>query len=199
MEWLPAEWSNLGDFSGIRYVCGYCGATVAPAHGWAGGYKNGALYNVLVCTDCNRPSMVIRRGRTIETTPAPKMGKGVAGLADDVSALYEEARSCTSAGAYTAAVLICRKLLMHIAVEKGAAAGGRFVDYVDYLATNNYIPPDGRDWVDYIRTKSNEANHEIVVMSQRDAEDLVTFTEMLLRLVYEFKLRLPNLAKASEP
>jgi hypothetical protein len=79
---------------------------------------------------------------------------------------------------------------MHIAVEKGAPSGNSFVEYIDYIATNNYIPPNGKDWVDYIRTKSNEVNHEINIMNSKEAEDLITFTEMLLRLVYEFKNRL---------
>jgi hypothetical protein len=119
------------------------------------------------------------------------MGSAVSGLPPEISGLYDEARKSTSAGAYTAAVLTCRKILMHIAVEKGAKTGLGFIDYVDYLAQKNYIPPDGRLWVDYIRTKSNEANHEIVIMTSQDANDLITFAEMLLRLVYEFKQRIP--------
>jgi hypothetical protein len=37
--------------------------------------------------------------------------------------LYEEARRCTGQGCFTAAVLLCRKMLMNIAVEQGAAEG----------------------------------------------------------------------------
>ena len=79
---------------------------------------------------------------------------------------------------------------MHVAVEKGAKEGLSFFDYVNYLSENNYIPPNGKDWVDHIRSKSNEANHEIVIMGLNEADDLISFTEMLLRLVYEFKHRL---------
>jgi len=50
--------------------------------------------------------------------------------------------------------------------------------------------PDGNDWVDYIRKKSNEANHEIVIMDKEIAEDLISFIEMLLRFIFEFKHRL---------
>ncbi len=79
---------------------------------------------------------------------------------------------------------------MHVAVEKGAGEGKSFKEYVDFLADNHYVPPDGKTWVDHIRTKANEANHAIVLMSKGEADDLITFTEMLLRLVYEFKHRL---------
>jgi hypothetical protein len=107
-------------------------------------------------------------------------------LPADHQALYEEARSCTSSGCYTAAVLILRKMLMNIAVAQGAKAGGSFVSYVEYLASKHFIPPNGEHWVDHIRKKGNEATHEIVLMSQSDAKELVTFVEMLLRFIYEF-------------
>jgi murein tripeptide amidase MpaA len=75
---------------------------------------------------------------------------------------------------------------MHIAVSKGATPGESFVSYVEFLSSKNYIPPDAKQWVDHIRQKGNEANHEIVVMSRADADDLLSFSEMLLKLVYEF-------------
>ncbi len=75
---------------------------------------------------------------------------------------------------------------MHVAVEKGAAPGRSFLEYVEYLAQKGYIPPDGKGWVDHIRQKGNEANHEIKVMTAQDAGDLITFLEMLLKFIYEF-------------
>jgi len=118
--------------------------------------------------------------------PSPAFGKAVQHLPNDIGALYNEARDCTGVGAFTAAVLACRKILMHIAVEKKAKEGESFLDYVNYLADKNYVPPDGKDWVDRIRTKGNEANHEIVEMKKQDAEDLIVFLEMLLKFIYEF-------------
>lgn len=75
---------------------------------------------------------------------------------------------------------------MHIAVSKGAAPGKNFIDYVEFLSSKGYVPPDAKEWVDHIRTKGNEANHEIVIMSEEDAKDLIGFVVMLLKLVYEF-------------
>jgi hypothetical protein len=43
-----------------------------------------------------------------------------------------------------------------------------------------------------IRTKSNEANDEIVIMSEEDAKNLVTFTEMMLRFIYDLPTRVPK-------
>lgn len=79
---------------------------------------------------------------------------------------------------------------MHLAVDKGAKAGGSFVGYVEFLSDNGYVPPGGKHWVDYIREKGNEANHEIKIMNREDATNLLNFTEMLLRLIYDFPGRI---------
>src|SRR5262249_42952294 len=102
------------------------------------------------------------------------------------SDLYDEARNAMSVGSYTAVVLCCRKLLMHIAVAKGALANQTFVKYVAYLADNHYIPPGAKGWVDHIRKKGNEATHEIVIMKKDDAEELISFCAMLMKVIYEF-------------
>jgi Domain of unknown function (DUF4145) len=119
-------------------------------------------------------------------------GDDVASIPPDVDALYLEARRCIAAKCFTAAVLTARKLLMNISVFLGADEGKRFIDYVEFLASAGYVPPNGKGWVDHIRKKGNEANHEIHHMSQHDAEELIIFVEMLLRFVFEFPSRIPS-------
>ena len=111
----------------------------------------------------------------------------------------EEARRCVAASAFRAAVLCCRKLLMHIAVAKGATEGKNFVTYVEYLADKNYVPPDAKSWVDHIRAKGNEANHQIVIMTRSDAEELVSFCEMLLKIIFEFPAAVKRRMSATPP
>lgn len=191
MNVYKLDWGSVQPQAKVRYKCGYCGTDTSPSKGWNTDNYNGLMGFVLLCTFCNKPSFVETQNRiVVKTTPSVVLGNDVNGLPEDLQMLYDEARKCTSVGAHTSAVLTCRKILMHVAVEKGAAKGKGFIDYVDYLATNNYIPPDGREWVDHIRSKSNEANHEILIMDPKDSDDLISFTEMLLRLVYEFKHRL---------
>ncbi len=79
---------------------------------------------------------------------------------------------------------------MNIAVAKSAEQGLNFSDYVQFLSDKGYVPPDGKEWVDHIRTKGNEATHEIALMTKDDAEDLITFSEMLLRFIFEFPSRI---------
>lgn len=109
---------------------------------------------------------------------------------DVVAKLYAESRRAVSASCYTASVLASRKLLMNISVAQGAEEGLRFIEYIDYLAENNYLPPNSNDWVNHIRNKGNEATHEIPQMSSTDAKELIAFSEMLLKFIYEFPAKM---------
>lgn len=189
-EILPAgatlQWPGVGNIKSQKYKCWKCGNPLASEKGWmAKSTHNGreAAY-VAVCHYCQRPTYIDEHD---VQHPALSYGNSVPDITDEsVERLYQEARDAVGAGAHTAAVLACRKLLMHIAVAKGAETNKSFLSYVEYLADKNYIPPDARDWVDHIRAKGNEANHEIVIMSADDAKELLLFSEMLLKIIFQF-------------
>lgn len=181
---MNATWKNKATIENKRYVCGYCGTEVTSDQGY---HEDSFNYRIWLCP-CGRPTFFDKEGRQY---PGYPFGNDVSGIpSKEVKELYDEARRCTSAQAYTSAVLTCRKLLMHIAVEKGAPTGKPFIDYVEYLSDKNYLPLDGKTWVDHIRQKGNEATHEILLMKKKDAEDLISFTEMLLKFVYEFPAKI---------
>lgn len=75
---------------------------------------------------------------------------------------------------------------MHIAVEQGAQEGLNFVSYVDYLVSKNFTPPNSKPWVDKIRSKGNEANHEIKIMTNADANEVIVFIGMIMQFIYSF-------------
>ena len=106
--------------------------------------------------------------------------------------LYEEARKCMEIRAFTSVGMCCRKLLMHIAVNCGAKEGQRFIEYVNYLDSNNYIPTNCKDWVDIIRNKGNEANHEIMILNETDAKQLINFIQMIISVIYKMKYEANN-------
>lgn len=85
--------------------------------------------------------------------------------------------------------MVARKILMHVAVEKGADAGKSFTYYVDYLVDNNLVVSASKDWVDEIREVANDANHEIFEIGPDDAKGILDFSAMLLKLVYEYPER----------
>ncbi|SRR6266513_1420834 len=183
------NWANLTTTNPKQYVCGYCGRSVASNQAF---FSNSSPQKFIYsCPNCNQPTYFDGQNQVPGVAP----GNEVEHLPKEVAALYREARNAVSVSAHTAAVLACRKLLMHIAVEQGAKAGDSFLSYVDYLANKGFVPPNGRGWVDHIRNKGNEANHEIKLMGDKDAAELIAFLEMLLKFIYEF----PNKVPAAKP
>ena len=179
-------WTNLNSIGTRQFRCGYCGFNVANDKGYFDG--NHSDRRIYVCPNCSQPTYFDGHARQV---PGVVPGNEVEHLPDQLAKLYTEARNCCAVGAYTASVLASRKMLMNIAVAQGAKEGRTFVEYIDHLAAAGFIPPNGRGWVDHIRKKGNEATHEIALMNQADAEELVAFTEMLLKFVYEFPARVP--------
>ncbi len=149
---------------------------------------------IAICHNCNRPTYFYPGGQV----PGPLIGATVKGVPGDVGKLYDEARKSYGVSAFTASIMASRKIIMHIAVSRGAEEGLSFQKYVEYLDAKHFIPPDGKEWVDHIRTKGNEANHEIVIMKQSDAEDLIIFIEGLLKFIYEFPSRVRKATPPSE-
>jgi hypothetical protein len=179
-------WQGSHQLPSRSYTCGWCGFSVASALGFHDGA--GKPQYAYICPHCNRPSH-FQDNRQL---PGVASGAEVKNLPADIESLYREARNCAAASCFTASVLICRKLLMNIAVSHGAKSGETFVSYVEHLASAGYVPPNGKGWVDHIRQKGNEATHEIALMSATDADDLISFTEMLLKFVFEFPNRVPK-------
>jgi Domain of unknown function (DUF4145) len=177
--------ANVADANATRtMICPHCGNSVmaaviaqthaeAPAVAW------------LRCASCNSGA-VDNNGRL---WPSPMVGEAVDGLPAEVAAAYEEARKTAGVGAYTSCELMCRKILMHIAVDKGASEGENFITYLDFLKTSGYITPPMVPWVDLIRTHGNASTHRLQAASEERAMNTLSFTSQLLRLVYEMEHR----------
>lgn len=187
------NWRSLQDLPNQSFICGFCNTKVSSIKGYKLGRQSdgsgpqiGGLY---VCANCGGPIFFSPAGTRY---PAPALGNSVQHVPSDLYALYEEARRSSSQNCFTGAVLLCRKMLMNIAVQQGATEGLKFIEYVSYLADKGFVPPNGKHWVDHIRKKGNEATHEIAIMVEQDARDLISFIEMLLRFIYEFPNMVPT-------
>jgi len=159
---------------------------VAPHTGYFANHTviSNALSFIFICPKCTNPTFIDNNGNQ---TPNVRLGSEVDGITDEgIKVLYNQARDCTSLCAYTASTLVCRKILMNLAVQQGAKEGKSFIEYVEYLDSEGYVPPNGKTWVDRIRTKGNEATHEIRLIKKTEAIQILKFTEMLLRFAYEF-------------
>lgn len=181
------NWKNIGILGSRSYICGHCELNVAGMMGFNEQNSHNIIY---ICPHCNKPTFFGFVGQM----PSPPFGGKVGNLPMNIENLFNELRNCAKVGAYTGSVLLCRKLLMNVAVQQGAPENKTFVFYVEYLAQQGFIPSNAKSWVDHIRSKGNEANHEIVLMSQQEAEDLIVFAEMLLKIIYEFPNRTPSIS-----
>jgi len=185
------SWINIGNLSSQAFQCGYCGESISSEKGY---YEEANKDFIYICHYCESPTYFNLSNN--KQYPGVAFGNKVENIPDEnIEKLYNETRQCVSVQAFTSSVMASRKLLMNIAVQKGAKVGLSYKEYVEYLDTQHYIPPDGKDWVDQIRRKGNEANHEIKIMEKEDAEELITFIEMLLKFIYEF----PSKVKKKQP
>jgi Domain of unknown function (DUF4145) len=190
---LRGNWNtSIKPVAGFSYTCGYCGSIAGPSLKYQCSYseRNSTFSsgNIYICPTCNKPTFIKKFNE--EQIPGPIIGASVNFLPENIEQLYNEARKCLTVNAFTSTVLSCRKLLMNISVSKGADSGKNFAYYVSFLEDNHFIPPNSRDWVDHIRKKGNEATHEIPSIGHEDAVELLEFTEMLLRFVYELPGRM---------
>lgn len=188
---MPFAWQNEMGIPPKTYVCGYCGDKVGPNRGLAGKYTvhsggSPVASFLYFCSSCGKPTFFDEAGGQ---WPGVAYGATVDALPPDVATLYDEGRRCMSVSAYTTAVMACRKLLMHIAVEKGAKENQNFREYVTWLVDNHYVPPGGGGWADQIRGQGNHANHEIDLIDKHTAEQITSFVELLLKFVYEMPAR----------
>ena len=114
----------------------------------------------------------------------------VEGLPQVDAEVWQEVRACLGVGAYTAAVMLCRKLLFHIAVDKGLEPSNAkgfapgFKECVNYLETEGVITKNMLGWVDQIKDVGNDANHEVTPVTEQQAMAVGTFTQQLLTLAY---------------
>jgi hypothetical protein len=182
------EWEAAAEVDRRTFTCGYCDTVVGADRGY---YAAKANFHLYLCPNCQQPTFF----DGARQTPSPSFGRPVAFLPDIVAALYDEARRCMSASAYTAAVLACRKLLMNMAVQQNAQPNQSFTSYVEFLKNHGWVPPNASGWVELIRTRGNEATHEVRLMERSEAEQLLSFLELLLTFMYELPARAPDEAR----
>jgi len=191
------EWDRLDSLESKSYKCSYCYNLISSDKGYRSierlsanrGIAGGMIY---ICHHCKMPTFFYHD----VIIPGELVGDEVKHLPKEIEDVYNEARRCVTVNAYTGSVMLCRKLLMNIAVQKGAAPNQPFAAYVDYLCDNGYVSGDNKVWADLVRNKGNDANHEIPKMILQDAEELIGFLELVLKSIYEFpekaKQRIPK-------
>jgi len=162
---------RAGTSHGIK--CGNCGNDVGAIEVSRYASSTGVKNWWMICPVCSYGIVVEFDGKIY---PAGKYGDDLDGLPSEVNSAYNEARECMSIGAYTGCQLVCRKILMHIAVDKcEGKEGDSFANYIDNIRKAGYITPPMKPWVDRIRQEGNDATHKLDAPSKEDAENIMNF------------------------
>lgn len=102
---------------------------------------------------------------------------------------FADADECLAKGLYTPSVVMCRKVVEGICVEKGETKGnlaGRLAN----LVVRKVVDPRLAEWANELRLAGNEAAHDLDTRAtKRDAKDAVEFTRALLEYMYTFEAR----------
>lgn len=180
-----------------QYTCGHCGnqvsgLVIAASIETTTGQTHARW---LQCPTCQKPSAEWESN----IFPGASFGPVLEGLPNDVENTYQEARRCFSSNAFTAAELVCRKILMHVACDKGAKEGQSFASYLDYLETQGYLTPPMRDWVKLIKNHGNDSTHKLASPDRERAAGTLLFTVQLLRTVYEMSHIAGRFTKPPQP
>lgn len=169
---MPTTWS---------IKCGHCGEGVGAE--LVAGSVSTSQVGWLRCPLCGDGSVRTTSGAVYPTAPA---GGTVKHLPVDVEGAWREVRTTHAVAAYTASEMMCRKILMHLAVDKaGAAPGKSFVEYVDALDGAGYMAPGMKPVIDTIRQRGNVANHDLPASGEQESLTTMAVTEHLLRTIYE--------------
>jgi hypothetical protein len=180
MEKISDRWRNHEGVRSREFTCGNCDRLVGSNTGYKNEGDSDAL--IYICPHCAHPTYFMG-DRQI---PKSLQGKVIDKLPVDIAEVYREIRSSIGNNNYTAAVLLSRKLLMHLAVNVGANEGLKFIAYVDFLNNSGFVPPTSKSWLDKIRSLGNVQNHKISIAAEVDAINMTKFIELLLEFMYEY-------------
>ena len=131
--------------------------------------------------------------------PKSLSGTSLSGLPPDIEPLWAEIRRAAAEGSPTLAVMGCRKMLMHLAVEAAKEDGEddpsleSFWSAAEYLKNNNWFPKRAPDIGHIIREAGNDVNHEVVMSDDSEAEVVILFTEAVLRTMYHYPAQVGEL------
>jgi hypothetical protein len=185
-EKLRVQWLNQVQLPAHAFRCGYCSREVASNQGFQ--LHSVSHRRAYVCPNCDCPSYFDRE----QQTPKAVLGAPIGHLPSDIESLLKEARDCVAAGANTAAVLLARKMLMHIAVAQGASEGERsFSTSSTWRLRAGYLRTGSIGSISFGR-RATSRTMKLVVMTAVDATEILSFLEILLIFVYDFPNRVPK-------
>ena len=175
-------WKNTTPLASLPFICWNCNNQVASDIGYEpriGNYKK----RIYICPHCRAPMLLDNESKQI-LIPLP--GIEIKKLPENIEPIYSEIRKCMQVGCFNGAIMLMRKLIMHIAVEEGDSEGKKFIEYINYLCDEGVVPKKSKSKADSVRELGNSANHEVENRTKEEAQNCFEFIELLLKVNYEF-------------
>jgi hypothetical protein len=166
-------------------TCGNCGLKVSATVVQVGERvsKEAAGIWWLLCPNCMDGCVRTKDG---SVWPVAPVLANITGLPSDVAGAWKEAQAAHVVAAYTASEMMCRKILMHLAVDVAdGKEGGTFKRFIEDLDKAGYISTGLKPAIEKIKDRGNTANHELPASTAADSLMTLRITEHLLRAVYE--------------
>lgn len=148
--------------------------------------SDGAIVKWCLCS-CERaePTITVEKDAMILSQhPQAREFHSEVAWPDDLRQLFDEAAIAYAAGAYTAAAMVARKILMACAYRHGADEGRNFSDYVEYITNDVLVFPGARESINKIRTIGNDANHRLEFVQKDAAYTSLKIVSYILRTIY---------------
>ena len=139
------------------------------------------------CVECGMP-LILGINKKILFPPQRLPFNPVGFLPHQIESLYNECRKTLGNQCFLSSIILARTAIMYVAVDLGAHEKERFIYYINYLEREGHIAPRARAWVDQIREIGNKTIHEIVEVTDEEANLVLKFLMHLLIQIYE----LPN-------
>ena len=117
------NWYQIQIIQSKSYKCSYCHNYISSDKGYK---ENGTLNKIYICHHCIKPTFFDYENKQY---PGANYGEDVLALPQEIQTIYDESRSSFSVNAYTASVMCSRKILMNVAVNKGADTNEKFIYY----------------------------------------------------------------------
>lgn len=138
--------------------------------------------------------------RVIGTTPEPKTIDAPKYLPGNIHRFFLQAASNLHRQDWDAAGMMCRKVLEVSAKNLAPESKGKSLyNRIEDLAATHQITPAMKDWAHAIRLDGNEAAHEEEPMTEADAKQLFSFTEVFLMYAYTMPGMLAERRREAEP
>jgi hypothetical protein len=159
------------------------------------GYPSGK-YILVACGKCDRPIVLCQENvgnmadGDIWDTPVRVFPSDTIFVnpvwPEEIKEAFEEAKGCFKSRAYTATVIMCRKIIEGLCVLNGSSERNLNKALLK-LRDSGVIDSRLYDWADALRVSGNEAAHDLsVTFSKEDASDIIDLTSAILEYIYSF-------------